>query len=264
MIKTILRLTVLLASMMMVGFWVAGTLWADELNRFIGAQQLLDGLGVFQLFCFTVHACGFLVSILMLIPKSTRSAGHDFRHWLMRPVHTFHGERKGRKLWKWLTTPGCFSAYSLLWGFSFILILLGGSIQEIPEEAAFHTADDLYRVTGVEFPELIAVDSAYFDNFAVSENSVKFVPKDKLKKSFFRRLDRACREDTCCWTKNEQGYSYRILPAKNLDRRKDPKAAHWRMVEMDGTMVPDWDGSEINVTIPIKGDTITAIDGWYR
>lgn len=258
---------VLLANMMLAGFWIVDTLWGHELNNLVGAWQLANGLFLFLLFCLAVHSMAFLVSILMLIPKSTRSAGHDFRHWLTHSAYTFDDEREGLGLWKWITTPGWFSAYSLLWGFSFFCCFvwsLTSTSPRTPEEAAFHTADDLYRVTGVEFPELIAVDSTFFDNLAASQSSVKFVPKSKLKKSFFRRLDKACREDTCCWTKTEQGYHYYILPANNLDRRKDPKAAHWRMVEMDGKMVHDWDGSYIDVIIPIKGDTITVIDGWFK
>lgn len=31
---------------------------------------------------------------------------------------------------------------------------------------------------------------------------------------------------------------------------------HWRMVDVDGKKVPDWDGTYISVFVPIKGDTI--------
>lgn len=134
----------------------------------------------------------------------------------------------------------------------------------VPTQVDYHNADDLQKVTGVEFPEVIPVDSFYSDRGLASyETQIKFVPAKPLNKDFFYRLDQACKTDSCCWRKDSIGYFYDIHPeAIPFDRTK---GMHRRMVEdVDGKKVPDWDGTYISVFVPIKGDTIILSDGWTR
>lgn len=133
----------------------------------------------------------------------------------------------------------------------------------VPTHIDYHNADDLQKVTGVEFPEIIPVDSFYTDDgFAGSKTQIKFVPAKPLDKDFFCRLDQACKTDSCCWKKDSTGYRYDIYPeAIPFDRTK---GMHRRMVDVDGKKVPDWDGTYISVFVPIKGDTIILNDGWTR
>lgn len=134
---------------------------------------------------------------------------------------------------------------------------------DVPTHIDYHNADDLRKVTGVEFPEIVPVDSIYSDGgLAGYGTQIKFVPAKPLDKDFFYRLDQACKTDSCCWTKDSTGYRYDIYPeAIPFDRTK---GMHRRMVDVDGKKVPDWDGSYISVFVPIKGDTIILNDGWTR
>ena len=110
----------------------------------------------------------------------------------------------------------------------------------VPTHIDYHNADDLQKVTGVEFPEIVPVDSFCSDGgLAGYETQIKFVPAKPLDKDFFCRLDQACKTDSCCWRKDSTGYSYDIYPeAIPFDRTK---GMHRRMVDVDGKKVPDWD-----------------------
>lgn len=133
----------------------------------------------------------------------------------------------------------------------------------VPAKIDYHNADDLRKVTGVEFPEIVPVDSIYSDGGLAGYNTeIKFIPVKPLDKDFFCRLDQACKTDSCCWKKDSTGYRYDIYPeAIPFDRTK---GMHQRMADVDGQKVPDWDGSYISVFVPIKGDTIILNDGWTR
>lgn len=133
----------------------------------------------------------------------------------------------------------------------------------VPAKIDYHNADDLRKATGVEFPEIVPVDSIYSDGGLAGYNTnIKFIPVKPLDKDFFCRLDQACKTDSCCWKKDSTGYRYDIYPeAIPFDRTK---GMHWRMVDVDGKKVPDWDGTYISVFVPIKGDTIILNDGWTR
>lgn len=171
---------------------------------------------------------------------------------------------------------------SLIWSFGIIIAmpmllitillfvglvgLVGSCLSDgtgVPTQIDYHNADDLQKVTGVEFPEIIPVDSIYSDGGLAGYNTnIKFIPVKPLDKDFFCRLDQACKTDSCCWKKDSTGYRYDIYPeAIPFDRTK---GMHRRMVDVDGKKVPDWDGSYIFVFVPIKGDTIILNDGWTR
>lgn len=133
----------------------------------------------------------------------------------------------------------------------------------VPTQMDYHNADDLQKVTGVEFPEIVPVDSFCSDKgLGGYETQIAFVPAKPLDKDFFYRLDQACKTDSCCWSKDSTGYYYSIYPeAIPFDRTK---GMHRRMVDVDGKKVPDWDGSYISVFVPIEGDTIILDDGYTR
>ena len=143
---------------------------------------------------------------------------------------------------------------------SFALFLsLGYTSYGVPSSIPYHNAEDLRRVTGIEFPNIIPVDSSYEDGYALTETVIKFVPKKPLSVKFFRSLDKACKDDSCCWSKDNKGYYYNIYPERPIDRTK---GTHIRQVEVDGEMRNDWDGDFISVRIPLKGDTIYVSEGW--
>ena len=145
--------------------------------------------------------------------------------------------------------------------FAFAFGTSGGTY--VPSQIDYHNADDLRKVTGVEFPEIVPVDSFCSDRgLGGYETQIAFVPAKPLDKDFFYRLDQACKTDSCCWRKDSIGYFYHIYPeAIPFDRTK---GMHRRMVDVDGKKVPDWDGTYISVFVPIEGDTIILNDGWTR
>ncbi len=130
----------------------------------------------------------------------------------------------------------------------------------------YHTAEDFRKLTGVEFPELEIVDSLYYDENIIRANTwneYRFVAKDGLVNTFYKRLNRACETDPSHWRYNEAEdiYSYCIYPDQHpVDRSRGMCD---RMVTMeDGSLVKDWDGDFISVEV--QRDTITLRNGWVR
>lgn len=130
----------------------------------------------------------------------------------------------------------------------------------------YHTAEDFRKLTGVEFPELEMVDSLYYDENIIRANTwneYKFVAKDGLDNTFYRRLNKTCEADPSHWNydKERNVYSYWIYPDQHpVDRSRGMCD---RMVTMhDGNLVNDWDGDFISVEI--QTDTIVLRKGWLR
>ena len=215
---------------------------------------------------FPVMVIVWLVSIVVAVCCLAKEEWHYNARWyLCWALFPFpfiaHPKRFGFiKSWLlFLVSPCMMSVYyfALL---SFAIILsMGYTSYETPSSIPYHTAEDLKKVTGVEFPDIIPVDSTYEDGYALTETTIKFVPKKALSVKFFQKLDKVCKEDSCCWSKDSLGYYYNIYPERPIDRTK---GTHIRQVELDGKMVNDWDGDFILVRIPITGDTIYVSEGW--
>ena len=207
----------------------------------------------------------FSISILVAVfcaiyKKEWRSRAITYLLWAIVPLGLFFVKSKVGSL-----RASILSVFSPPVYFGLIMIgmviMFEHSEDGVPATIPYHTAADLKRITGVDFPEVIPVDSTYHYDFCNSETTIKFVPRRSLSKAFFKKLRHACVADSCCWEKEDDGYRYYILPELPIDR---PKGTHIRQVEMDGEMVNDWDGNFIDVFIPFKGDTIYVKDGWAR
>ena len=140
-----------------------------------------------------------------------------------------------------------------------ICIAISQSEKGVPSSIPYHIAGDLKRITGVEFPKIIPVDSTYVDEWMYYNQSIKFVPKKPMEKKDFSHFEQACIKDQCCWTKDSLGYHYYILSELPIDR---PNGAHHRYVEFEGEKVKDWQGEFITVDVPLRGDTIYVREGW--
>lgn len=208
--------------------------------------------GIFGNMVFTVVVIGmvaFLLSLLGTIVMAIIKLFH--KHW---------NEKLGR-IKKTLQLVCLASVGILCFSFPILLFVAFASTSTgIPTSVSYHNAEDLYKATGVKFPEVIPVDSFYYSSFGSHGVGVKFVPKKELSKRFFRQLDNVCKTDSCCWRKGESSYTYYILPERPLDRTK---GTHFRMFDTgEGKSEPDWDGDFVFVEIPFSGDTITIEDGW--
>lgn len=218
------------------------------------------------LICLPILAA-FVALVFSLFKNRYRHKSICLFCWLTFPlVFPFLAKRYGviKKGWKrWLIL-----LFSPFWSFCFILVIFVVFCMQmdqydyyIPASTDYHTAHDIEMATGVEFPEVIPVDSSALNSWGNNYTRVKFIPKKPLTRQFLKRLDRACKDDSCCLRKDSLEYVYLIYPERPLDRTK---GTHTRLVEMKGEMVPDWDGDYVRVIVPIAGDTITVEDGWYR
>lgn len=205
---------------------------------------------------------GLVASIAGLFMKRWRKYAICYLWWALFPFcfpdyAKDHGIiRKGwKRLVLFFVSPCPFSVYLVV----LLFVGLVTSDSGRPSSTDYHTAKDLARATGVEFPEVVPVDSFYYEAFRTYYVDVKFVPLRSMTKKDFEKFDKACETDSCCWRKDSTGYTYHIYPEYPLDRTK---GSHRRKVEVDGEMVDDWDGGFVTVFVPFKGDTITIRDGW--
>lgn len=213
------------------------------------------------LFCIVAFAIKHLLST-----KETKGCVLCILSWLFLPILLPYFSKKygmiksRKKLWTLVFISPFFVFFILL--VLLFLALAEPDYPAVPEVAKYHNAQELQQATGVEFPEVILVDSLnmFASGFYKAEEEM-FIPRKPLTKEFYGKLDKACKEDSCCWKKEENGYRYNIYPELPLDRTK---GSHRRMVDEGGKMVPDWQGDFVEVWVPFSGDTITIRDGWHN
>lgn len=216
----------------------------------------------------------FLCTLERFIKDNDTFMFITFLFFVITPIILFIAYKRSKQ--KWLNTVlwGGGIAVAFLTPILLFAWMMAGQPNINPininvDNVDYHNAEDLKKVTGVEFPKVVLVDSLYHDEWNGSYTEAKFIAPNGLKKNFYRRLDKACKTDSECWRKSkgdkyeQKGYYYYILPAKEpLDRTKGDG---WRMVKDDnGKLIKDWDGDYISVFVPIDGDTITVEDGWAR
>lgn len=97
-----------------------------------------------------------------------------------------------------LVSPCALSLYIIAYLSIGVCMSMGYVENEVPDSTDYHDANDLTRATGVEFPEVVPVDSLFHFDWNNRYTRVKFIPTKPLNKSFFKRLERACVEDSCC------------------------------------------------------------------
>lgn len=136
--------------------------------------------------------------------------------------------------------------------FSILVMAAFGTETGTPNRAIYHTSEELHKLTGVEFPDVILVDSFYRSDMRYNENCVWFVAKKPLTRKFYKELDKAVKKDSRFWSKDSTGYIYEVHPAdynEPVDRSKGIKVRE-----------PDFNSSDfyIRLHIPLKGDTITV------
>ncbi len=185
--------------------------------------------------------------------------------WALFPFPILWRKRNISLFKRWLLvliSPCLMSFYIFLLFTMAVVFAMGSSQSGVPSTVPYHTSADLRRITGVDFPDVMLVDSSYYEDWNRNEVKMKFVPLQTLNKRFSARLNKACVNDSCCWQKDSIGYHYFIFPEYPIDRTK---GTHIRQEETsDGDMMDAWDGYFISVFVPFKGDTITVSEGWCR
>lgn len=124
---------------------------------------------------------GLVASIVGLFVKRWRKYAICYLWWALFPFcFPDYAKDHGiiRKSWKrvmlFFVSPCAFSAYLVVLAF----VALVTSDSGRPSSTDYHNAKDLERATGVEFPEVVPVDSSYYDAFRAYYVEVKLCPKE--------------------------------------------------------------------------------------
>lgn len=138
--------------------------------------------------------------------------------------------------------------------------IVGGEESGRPEKVEYHTSEDLFKITNLQFPDVRLVDSAFYESFSLIEITEKFVLKDTTDRNkLIDDIKVLQKRDSIYWCKSDSNsFVYYILPEFPVNR---PAGTGWRTNEKGEQ---DWDGDFIEVTIPISADTITLSYGWQR
>lgn len=131
-----------------------------------------------------------------------------------------HPERK--RVYMWVIFPFMVVADFLVFLLS-LLLLVGGAFIDIGEvhysgkdvgATKYGTAEALYELTGVEFPEITPVDSSEYEAWDMDvyrSMTHKYVLPEDVDESFYERLKKACISDPEHWKitdSNGNGYCY--------------------------------------------------------
>ena len=196
----------------------------------------------------------WLASIGMAVCCLAKEEWHNkakwYLCWALFPFPIIIPPRRFGVIKSWilfLISPCMMSAYFIVMALLFFWATVKNYY--VPHSIPYHSAEDLKRLTGVEFPDIVPVDSTLYDDPAIG---IWFVIKEEnSRQSFFQRIEKACIDDTCCWHKDSLSYRYLIeYPERPIDRTK---GTHIRKEkEEDGEMWIDY----VEVKIPFKCDTI--------
>ena len=189
------------------------------------------------------------VAVCCLAKEEWRNKAKWYLCWALFPFPIIFSPRKFGVIKSWLLfliSPCMMSVYFFVIFLSFAWTVAKNYY--VPDSIPYHSAEDLKRLTGVEFPDIMPVDSTLYDDPYIG---MWFVIKEKSRKSFFQRLEKACMDDTCCWHKDSLCYRYFIeYPERPIDRTKGTHIQKER--EEDGEMWIDC----VEVKIPFNCDTI--------
>lgn len=203
---------------------------------------------------FSILIIVWLISILIAICCLSKEEWHykarSYLRWALFPFSLMLFPRKmGIKSWLlFLLSPFMMLAYFIAFAL-WIASIMFSDRYGIPKAISYHNCEDLKRVTGVNFPDIVPVDSIWHETLGFSETIIKFVPKETVSPSFYQDLEKACKEDSLCWRKDSLVYYYSIYTDISTD------SIHGTDIKEDSPH------SYINISIPFSGDTIYVHDG---
>ena len=137
---------------------------------------------------------GFLASliaaIISLFNKKYRKLGTCYLWWVLFPfIFPWYAKKNVVITHQWkswllvLISPCALSIYLFTLLAIGLCISMDSVVNEVPGSTDYHNASDLTRATGVEFPEVLPVDSLWHYDWCNHYTRVKFVPIKPLTKS---------------------------------------------------------------------------------
>lgn len=155
------------------------------------------------------------------------------------------------------------------------------SFNKTEELSQYGCAEGLYKLTGVEFPEVAMIDAHMYVDAGIPSRywyEHKFAIKPSDMQSLHSRLEQACVSDSTHWEILD-GPSYQRtevswLMGRNADDEyaANPAKVYWYLIYPDSTSVDrslgmcdrvnDIDGSFVSVEV--QNDTIWIREGWLR
>lgn len=205
------------------------------------------------------------------------------------------GMKRGYMWWAFGVASVVWLPVVALFGTLFIALIinpegLSPSLHKTDELSQYGSAEELYKLTGVEFPEITMIDvHQYMDGGLPSSHwdEHKFAIRPNDVQNLHKRLERASITDPTHWEILDEPSYMRCEVLGYMGRNareeyaKNPEKIYWyfiypdstsvdrskgmcdRMVEMDdGTTAKDWDGAFVSVEV--QNDTIWIREGWLR
>lgn len=137
--------------------------------------------------------------------------------------------------------------------------IMTGYDEGVPMSVDYHDSIDLYKISNVEFPEVVLVDSSYYNNWSYDETNEMFILKNPLDKTdLIKKIESKMLVDSIYWNKTDSSYEYYLIPELPIDR---PNGTGWRKME-NGELA--YQGNFIRLYVPIASDTIILKYGWSR
>ncbi len=113
------------------------------------------------------------------------------------------------------TLIGCGTVLVVLLVLFLLLIFyaVGGSGTGVPNYVEYRNADDLYRISNVRFPEVEIVDSVMYEDFALSQTTVRFVlAKPEERDVLWQRIKQTALTDSVYWKSEDKKLNIIFYP----------------------------------------------------
>ena len=225
-------------------------------------KGILIVIGLFFMVLLPYLAGIWFVSVVIVFflksNKKWKDKASSYLQWAVFPFPLILHPKKRGYVMSWilfLTSPFMVSAVGIT-TLVYAIYELEKTHYNTPTAVPYHHAEDIKKVTGIDFPEVVPIDSLTESSLGYSNTTVKFIPKEPLTQEFFRTLEKACKEDSCCWRKEDEGYRYYIYLGMYIE---EGEGKHQRVVDIEGRLPSDgW----VGVYVPLKGDTISVYEGY--
>ena len=136
-------------------------------------------------YLFILWLITLLAAVCCLSKEEWHNKAKWYLCWALFPFpFILHPQRLGFiKSWLLFLISPFMGFVLFMVGCILVCIAMSQSEEGVPVSIPYHTAKDLKRITGVDFPEVIPVDSTYVDEWMYHKQFIKFVPRKVMTTS---------------------------------------------------------------------------------